>query len=157
MTTVGSLIWLPVDCWRHFLMSFRNVLWIVVVDVVCIFVLPLVRLELCWCCGVGNDSFHPPSTKKAIIYSQALRYRRIITNDQTLQQRLNNLAIILINRGYKHETITEAIQQATQHSQSELLYKDKTLNNSTYSIFTIPYNNNTTQHTLDKYYENIGT
>ena len=91
-----------------------------------------------------HDSFHPPSTKKGIIYSQALRYRRIITNDQTLQQRLDNLSIILINRGYKHKTITEAIQQATQHSQSELLYKDKTLNNSTYPIFTIPYNNNTT-------------
>lgn len=91
-----------------------------------------------------HNSFHPHSCKKGIIFSQALRYRRIITDDQLLQKRLNNLLIILINRGYTHKTITEAFQQATIHTQLELLYKDKTLNNLMSPIFAITYNNNTT-------------
>ena len=91
-----------------------------------------------------HNSFHPHSCKKGIIFSQALRYRRIITDDQLLQQRLNNLLVILINRGYTHKTITEAFQQATKHTHIELLYKDKTPNNIKSPIFVVTYNDNTT-------------
>ena len=57
-----------------------------------------------------NDSYHPPSTKKGIIYNQALRCRRIITNDQTLQQRLDNLSIITKqHHNTRHDTMTTSI------------------------------------------------
>ena len=47
-----------------------------------------------------QSSFHPPACKNAIIHSQALRYRRIITDNNMLQQRQNHLFVALIHRGY---------------------------------------------------------
>ena len=91
-----------------------------------------------------DHSFHPTTCKDGIIYSQALRYRRIITNDNLLKERLNTLLVILINRGYKQNTIIPLFQKATQESQLNLLYKPKTTNNTPKPIFTIPYNSNTT-------------
>ena len=95
-----------------------------------------------------THSIHPPP-KRA---SSTAKHSDTDVSSQTTKH-YNNLSIILINRGYKNKTITEAIQ----HSQSELLYKDKILNNPTYSILTIPYNNNTTHigQILRKYWHII--
>ena len=91
-----------------------------------------------------NNSFHPHSCKNAIIYSQALRYRRIITDNNKLQQRLNNLLIALIHRGYKHDHITTSFNKALQYTtQKELLYNEKITKTNSSPIFTIPYNYNT--------------
>ena len=51
------------------------------------------------CTLLHNDSFHPDHCKKGIIYSQALRYRRIITNNEKLQENLFNLQSNLLRRG----------------------------------------------------------
>ena len=91
-----------------------------------------------------NNSFHPHSCKNAIIYSQALRYRRIITDNNKLLQRLNNLLIALIHRGYKHDNITTFFNNALQYTtQKELLYNEKITKTNNSPIFTIPYNYNT--------------
>ena len=100
-----------------------------------------------------NDSFYPRSCKNGIIFIQALRYRRIITNDNKLQQRLANLAVILINRGYKRETIQTTFQQAQQQTQQQLLYKPRHNRQNKSPIFSVTYNNNTTYigHILRKH------
>ena len=90
-----------------------------------------------------QTSFHPQSCKDAIIYSQALRYRRIITDNNLLQKRLNDLLITLVHRGYKKETIQTAFNKALQHTQNDLLYKSENNQKNNSPIFSIPYNNNT--------------
>ena len=42
------------------------------------------------------QSHHPLSCKECIIYSEALRYSMIISEDQTAQKELNNLTCILL-------------------------------------------------------------
>lgn len=102
-----------------------------------------------------HNSFHPNSCKNSIIYSQALRYRRLITNDETLHHRLNNLRIILVTRGYSRDIINNAFQKALQYTQHDLLHTnyDNTIypshshhnTNITNNLnFSIPYNTNTT-------------
>ena len=92
-----------------------------------------------------NTSFHRPnSSKRGVIYSQALRYRRIITDDKKLTNQLKKLKIILISRGYEVNHIDEAFTNATQLTQHQLLHNKKPTNNNTPPIFNIPYNQNTT-------------
>ncbi len=50
--------------------------------------------------------FIPKAAKKGIIYSQALRYRRIITDDMKLLTDLEKLRNNLIKRGYHLADIT---------------------------------------------------
>ena len=43
------------------------------------------------------NSFHPRHVFRSIVYSQALRYRRIINDDCILRERLNQLSVFLPN------------------------------------------------------------
>ncbi len=91
-----------------------------------------------------HNSFHPQSCKNAIIYSQALRYRRIITDNDKLHNRLNHLLIALIHRGYTHDNIMTAFNKALKYTtQNELLNNEKTPKTNNSPIFSIQYNNNT--------------
>ena len=91
-----------------------------------------------------QNSFHPQTCKNSIIYSQALRYRRIITDNTRLQQRLDNLLIALIHRGYKHDNIITSFNKAILYTQNELLNKTENANKTTNKpIFTTQYNSNT--------------
>ena len=112
-----------------------------------------------------HDSFHPNSCKTSIIHSQALRYRRLITNNDTLHKHLDNLRIILITRGYSQHTIHTAFQKALQFTQHDLIYKHSNANN-THNIndpppltFSIPFNSNTTHigSILHKHWHLINT
>jgi hypothetical protein len=49
---------------------------------------------------LSNESFHPNNCKISIIYSQALRYVRLITNRNRLSECLQDLRVNLITRGY---------------------------------------------------------
>ena len=90
-----------------------------------------------------QNSFHPQTCKNSIIYSQALRNRRIITDNTILQQRLDNLLIALIHRGYKHDNIT-SFNKVLQYTQNELLNKTENTNKTNNKpIFTTQYNSNT--------------
>ena len=90
-----------------------------------------------------QSSFHPPTCKNAVIYSQALRYRRIITDSDKLHQRLSHLLTALIHRGYKHNNIIRNFNKALQYTQPELLTKNKKPETNHHPIFSIPYNTNT--------------
>ena len=69
-----------------------------------------------------NDSNHPNHSKEGIIYSQALRYNRIIHDDTLLEQELHNFTKILLARGYHLNTINKNILRALQYTQKDLLY-----------------------------------
>ena len=105
-----------------------------------------------------NNSFHPQSCKNSIIYSQALRYRRIITDNNKLHGRLNHLLVALIHRGYKYDTIMTAFNKALKYNtQDELLSIQTTHKTSNRPIFPITYNNNTKYitHILRKHWSLI--
>jgi hypothetical protein len=91
-----------------------------------------------------NTSFHPNSCKLGIIQSQALRYRRLITNDNLLRNQLERLKIILMTRGYKGHNIDQAFEKATQQTQTQILYSDKSTKTRNRLTFNIPFNDNTT-------------
>ena len=105
-----------------------------------------------------NNSFHPQSCKNSTIYSQALRYRCIITDNNKLHERLNHLLVALIHRGYKYDTIMTAFNKAVKYNtQDELLSIQITHKTSNRPIFPITYNNNTKciAHILRKHWSLI--
>ncbi len=60
-----------------------------------------------------HGSHHPNTcNKQGLIYSQMLRYRRIITDDKEFQQKAQNLRIALIGRGYTDTDILPHIDKA---------------------------------------------
>ena len=95
------------------------------------------------CTWLHRDSFHPESCKRGIIYSQALRYRRITTKDHLLIHNLNILKHNLILRGYRSTEIDTEFNKVlllTQHSLLHTPNIDK--NNHTRKLpFIIAYNN----------------
>ena len=69
------------------------------------------------------NSYHPKHTKKSIIYSQAIRYRTIITKNGILRKQLQTLKTILRERGYPSNLINTELNKISNISQKELLYK----------------------------------
>ena len=70
------------------------------------------------------ESFHPDETKTSIVYSQALRYRMLITDDELLKKELKKLKLTFIFRGYPAKLINQNINKICGFSQQEVL-KDK--------------------------------
>ena len=97
------------------------------------------------CTLLHSDSYHPENCKRSIIYSQALRYRRIITNSSDLENHLGNLKINLLRRGYHITAIEHEFNKVKSLSQIELLNMPtkksipKTPNNRRLLPFVIPY------------------
>ena len=89
-----------------------------------------------------NTSHHPKHCKLGIIYSQALRYRKLITNDEELKHRLQTLRIILLTRGYKDKDILTQFRKINSLSQTEALYKQTNRTNTQNNLpFVIPFHN----------------
>ena len=57
-------------------------------------------------------SHHPLSCKEGIIYFQALRYNMIISEDNIVQEELNNLKRILLARAYPLHLIIKNIKKS---------------------------------------------
>ena len=68
-------------------------------------------------------SSHSLKCKESIVFSQALRYNLLITDDTLLQKELDSLAISLLTRQYPLEIITRNISKALLHSRETLLYR----------------------------------
>ena len=66
-------------------------------------------------------SHHPLSWKESIIYSRALCYNMIISEDHILQAELNNLTRILLARAYPLYLIIKNIKKALNRSRNYLL------------------------------------
>ena len=66
-------------------------------------------------------SHHPLSCKEGIIYSQALWYNLIISEDHILQEELNNLTRILLVCTYPLHLIIKNIEKALTHNRNKLV------------------------------------
>ena len=72
-------------------------------------------------------SFHPDHTKKSIIYCQTLRYKRICSDNDDLNTKLNDLTKQFMLRGYPLKFIRKNMERANNVSRQELLkYKNVT-------------------------------
>lgn len=91
-----------------------------------------------------NTSEHPFSCKCSVIFSQAIRLRKIISDEADLHFHLCQLKVKLILKGYKGSIIDDLFQKALLKSQEDLIfhnYKQK----ERILPFVIPYNNTTAQ------------
>ena len=68
---------------------------------------------------------HPSHLKSNLVYSQALRYNRIISDDKCLAKELQTLAKILVVRGYPLNIINKHVRRALRWIQRELIEKPK--------------------------------
>ena len=74
--------------------------------------------------------------KKAIPHSQALRYRRIIDDDDELKLNLHTLHNKFINRGYPTEYVSTQINKVFTKTQTETLqYKSQTQKDGEFNKF----------------------
>lgn len=82
------------------------------------------------------NSSHPKHTAKAIPYSQALRYRRIIDNDDLLHSELTTLVKTFMNRGYPVELLESTVDRVKLLTRDSVLkYKDKSTKKESYDEF----------------------
>ena len=87
-------------------------------------------------------SFHPGNCKTGIIYSQALRYRRIISNNEDFEHHLKRLLVTLLKRGYNIGLINEMFAKVRSLSRDDLLQYHKRSPTQKFP-FVIPFNWNT--------------
>lgn len=105
------------------------------------------------CTLLQAQSYHPPSCKKGVIYSQALRYRRLITDDRKLGKHLKELESNLIRRGYDTTEIKSQFNRLLGTTQADLLsQQDKpkgpnnyNKNNKKVIPFIVPYDSGTSK------------
>ena len=81
-------------------------------------------------------SHHPLSCKKGNIYSQALRYNMIISEDHILQEELNNVARILLARAYPLHLIIKSIKKPWPTTQLPVIPTNTTDRNQHSPIVT---------------------
>ena len=71
-------------------------------------------------------SSHPAHTKKSIPYSQAIRYRWIVVEDDELNSSLSNLRQMFLDRCYPETLVTEQINKVKNINREDTLkYKTK--------------------------------
>ena len=75
-----------------------------------------------------SKSEHPNSTKRSIVYSQALRLNKICYNRSELHNNCKRLLNTLTTRGYNKTDTTTQIKRAISIPRNELLNKIKTSN-----------------------------
>ena len=88
-----------------------------------------------------HTSHHPKACKTGLIFSQLLRYRRLITDDREFHKKAQTLRAVLLGRGHKDRDILSQIKKASEYSQSQLLNTPPpTQTNHRLIPFIIPYN-----------------
>ena len=86
-----------------------------------------------------SKSYHPSSCKRSIAYSQALRIKRICSDDTEFKNHTDKPTEKLTQRGYEQKTIQQQIKKAELIERKDLLYtKTKTPKNHT--ILAVTYN-----------------
>ena len=71
------------------------------------------------------SSCHPFHTKKGIPYGQALRLRRICSDEQDFESRCDALKIWLLDRGFDSRMVTEQVDRAKGLDRNTLLNKEE--------------------------------
>jgi hypothetical protein len=83
------------------------------------------------------QSCHPKHCTKGIPYSQALRIKRICSNEQTTKKRLGELKCHLKKRGYNNASINHCYNKASGIDRKDLIqYKEKNANNRVPFVIT---------------------
>lgn len=86
---------------------------------------------------IHSKSYHPKSQIKNIPYGQALRAKRISTEEENLQSALENIKKNFVNRGYNPQDIDEQFLRTKDIDRKELLeYKEKSNDNKLKFITT---------------------
>lgn len=67
------------------------------------------------------ESFHPHHIKSSLIYSQAIRLKRICSDPVDFEHRIHDLSMQLIDRGYPLSLIKEQIAKARLATRESLL------------------------------------
>ena len=70
---------------------------------------------------IEYSSCHPLSCKKGIPFSQAKRYRRIISNDEKFEKELHKLKSYFLERNYPTHVVDDAFQKACSLSRDMAL------------------------------------
>jgi hypothetical protein len=88
------------------------------------------------------DSEHPQHVKNAIPYAQALRYRRIIEDDDLLDVELNKLQTNFLARSYPKNVVMQAINRAKALDRNSLLvYKTRHARSWDATPFVLTFSN----------------
>ena len=88
------------------------------------------------------NSEHPQHVKTAIPYAQALRYRRIIEDDNILNLELEKLKSNFLNRLYPEDVIDTAIDRVSHLNRLDIIkYKTKGVQEWKNTPFVITFNN----------------
>ena len=86
---------------------------------------------------LSPQSCHPKHCTKSIPYSQALRIKRICSNEQTTKKRLGELKCHLKKRGYNNASINHCFNKASGIDRKDLIqYKEKNANNRVSFVIT---------------------
>ena len=92
-------------------------------------------------CLLHFSSHHPRHVKDSIIYTQALRYCAIISNDQNLETELHTLCEVLLARGYPLKLICQQFQKALLHPRHTLIQpKPQVIKQNEVTPIVAPYN-----------------
>ena len=87
-----------------------------------------------------NKSYHPNSLKKNIPYGQALRIKKICTDERDYEHSLDELQESFLKRGYNKQNIREQFTKVSNQDRSQLLtYKPKNKNKNQL-LFITTYN-----------------
>ena len=78
-----------------------------------------------------NTSHPTIHCKQGVIYSQALRYRRITTQDGEFLNKLDRLRTTLLTRGYKDRDIIKQFNRVMNRTQADILRTHTTKSNTT--------------------------
>ena len=96
------------------------------------------QTDICTLLNAGSS--HPNNCEGSVIYSQALHYRKIITDNNVLEIQLTKLKENLLKRGYGIRDINNEFQKIANFTQSDILYKKKhDKPNHNILPFIIPY------------------
>ena len=71
------------------------------------------------------NSFHPRHVFRSIVYSQALRYRRIINDESLLKIRIDELLVFFVNSGFPDKFVRPILDSVMSKPRS-LAYSSKT-------------------------------
>ena len=71
------------------------------------------------------SSNHPPHVHRHLPYGLALRLRVIVSDDEILEQRFDELTKFLIQRGYTEGAVNEQLEKVRQKSRNEVLLSTK--------------------------------
>ena len=85
------------------------------------------------------SSCHTFHTKKGIPYGQALRIRRIVSDDQVFDTRCEELKGWLKDRGYPDQLVEEQVGKAKLENRNELLDRNKSESKNDRDVLVLSY------------------